>query len=729
MLVSVEQLKKETNQSPETNVFEQLDEHVAVEKSTSDSPQESPLIKSITKGNILGDGINLEKRMQMISAKGFEPAEFAFERAIGKNDSLYSNFTELIALTKRKVSRIVIKENNKKKGYATGFMVAKNLMLTNWHVFPDAQLADESETHFFYEYNAQGHPQAPVIFRFDTTKFFNNEELDYCFIGVKPVDISGNTSLDSIGYLYLDKGLGKLGDVNVERLNIIHHPQGDYKQISIRENLFVDISDTKIFYVTDTAQGSSGSPVFNDQWQVVGLHHKSIAKMSLDGKKYLDENDQVIPIINNKIDVSRIVWLRNEGIRISVILNHLAKTFDDVETIKSLEIPPPVEDLRFSTNSALNSAPNTEVIPNNTMSNDKNISINVPVSALNNENSIEISLSSKKLTPVNTAEANLKSNSLIEKSGSMAELSEFLLEIAKAEKEKEVDFSLCQGYDPNFLGINIPLPLPKAALSNQIARLVNNEIELKYFKYSVIFNAAAKMPIISAVNVEGDATQRLDNSKRNDDWLRDHRIDIECQLTDKFYSNSKFDKGHMSRFEDANWDKTEEEAKRNGIYTCFYTNACPQVPALNRGGGLWGKLEKAVLEKGVKEEHGKLARMTVFNGPIFNDEKDKFRKGVRIPMEYYKIILWLNQEEKLCATGFKLSQETLVGQVVFDEKMKFDVEAIDIDKDIRFKDYRCSIKKLSRLTNIDFKHLEPFDTFVSDGNDEVLIENEESLTI
>lgn len=237
------------------------------------------------------------------------------------------------------------------------------------------------------------------------------------------------------------------------------------------------------------------------------------------------------------------------------------------------------------------------------------------------------------------------------------------------------------------------------------------------------------MPIISAVNVEGDATQRLDNSKRNDDWLRDHRIDIECQLTDKFYSNSKFDKGHMSRFEDANWDKTEEEAKRNGIYTCFYTNACPQVPALNRGGGLWGKLEKAVLEKGVKEEHGKLARMTVFNGPIFNDEKDKFRKGVRIPMEYYKIILWLNQEEKLCATGFKLSQETLVGQVVFDEKMKFDVEAIDIDKDIRFKDYRCSIKKLSRLTNIDFKHLEPFDTFVSDGNDEVLIENEESLTI
>ena len=94
-------------------------------------------------------------------------------------------------------------------------------------------------------------------------------------------------ALESIGYLYLEKGLGKIGEENKEKLNIIHHPNGDYKQISIRANTFVGLDDTRIFYETDTAQGSSGSPVFNDQWQVVGLHHKSIALMSPDGEHYL----------------------------------------------------------------------------------------------------------------------------------------------------------------------------------------------------------------------------------------------------------------------------------------------------------------------------------------------------------------------------------------------------------------------------------------------------------
>ena len=109
MLVSVKQLKKETNQpiDPEKKKSKILSaEEAAI------APEEKPIIKTITKGNILGSGVNLEKRKEMISAKGFEPAEFAYERAIGKNDSLYSNFTELIALTKRKIGRIVIVEDN-----------------------------------------------------------------------------------------------------------------------------------------------------------------------------------------------------------------------------------------------------------------------------------------------------------------------------------------------------------------------------------------------------------------------------------------------------------------------------------------------------------------------------------------------------------------------------------------------------------------------------------------
>ncbi len=722
MLVSVKQLKKETNQLP---VIEQ-DEMVIANLTDEKAPAEKEkVIRKITKGNILGKDENLEKRKEMIAAKAFEPTEFAFERSIGENDSLYSNFTELIALTKRKVGRIIIIKDNKKIGCATGFMVAKSLLLTNWHVFRDISFATESEVQFFYEYNADGHPVTPVIFKLDTSNFFTADKtLDYSFVAVQPVDVTGKVSLESIGYLYLDKGLGKLGEVNKEKLNIIHHPNGDYKQISIRANTFVGLDETKIFYETDTAQGSSGSPVFNDQWQVVGLHHKSIALMSADEKHFLDKDTgKPIPVIDGRIDATRVKWLKNEGMRISVILKHLAETKPRETYVSSLEVPPPKEILQFTTNNEnLSEINNTTAMLNEAS---RNINISVPVSALNTENSVDISLSSKKNGAASPAQTTLT------ETRALSTREELLLEIKKEEKEDAIDFSKCTGYDPRFLGVNIPLPQPKKTILKQIAKLEDKSIELKYFKYSVIFSEIKKMPLISAVNAEGDSDLRKDDSKRKDDWLRDWRIDKDCQLTDRFYAKSGFDKGHMSRFEDANWDTTEAKALRNGIYTCFYTNACPQVPGINRNGdNLWGKLEKAVLEKGIKKEEGNQGRMTVFNGPVFDEEKDRVRKGVTIPMQFYKIVLWLNDDNELRATAFKLSQELLVTDDQFVESLMLGEEAIDLDQLVEYKKHQCSIKSLGRATKIDFSHIEKYDTYRADGGgDEMLLTDEESIML
>lgn len=715
MFVSEKQLKKETNQATDTGASKTIRAPEETELA-----KENPVIKNITEGNILGSSVNMEKRKAMISAKGFEPAEFAYERAIGKNDSLYSNFTELIALTKRKIGRIVVKKDNKTEGYATGFMVSDSLLLTNWHVFKKRSDTEESEVQFFYEYDAHGHPVSPVIFRFNSSKYFANEPLDYCFVEVESFDITGKVPISSIGYLYLDKALGKIGEKNVEKLNIIHHPQGDYKQISIRENTFIDIDATRIFYITDTAQGSSGSPVLNDQWQVVGLHHKSIAKMTPDEKHYLDSQDNIIPVIDDKIDVTKIVWLRNEGIRISVILNHIAKEYPGEELLKRIEVPPPAENLKFAVNAFDNNLNNNNNMQN---SNNENININVPVKSLRKDSSIEISLFSKSLVQGVSRTA--------EPTGSDKELADSLLdEIAKADREKAVDFSKCNGYDENFLGVKIPLPKPNKRTAKQLALLKDKTNELKYFKYSVIFNAAKKMPALSAVNVEGDPSKRLDKSDRKDNWLRDVRIDTECQLYDKFYAKSGFAKGHMSRFEDANWDNTEKDAYRNGVYTCFYTNACPQVADLNGPGGDWGKLEKVVLEKGIKKEEGKLARVSVFNGPVFDEDIDKIFKGVTIPMQFFKIVLWLDDNKKLKATAFRLSQELLVDDIKFDESMRIAEEAIDIDKNVVFKAYQVSIKKLAGLIGFDLKYLEKYDTFSKGaGDEEVLIANKESIMI
>ena len=65
---------------------------------------------------------------------------------------------------------------------------------------------------------------------------------------------------------------------------IIQHPSGERKQLALRENQVVDVLDNFLHYRTDTSPGSSGSPVFNDQWEIVALHHSGVPKKDAQGR-------------------------------------------------------------------------------------------------------------------------------------------------------------------------------------------------------------------------------------------------------------------------------------------------------------------------------------------------------------------------------------------------------------------------------------------------------------
>ena len=115
---------------------------------------------------------------------------------------------------------------------------------------------------------------------------------------------------------------------------------------------------------------------------------------------------------------------------------------------------------------------------------------------------------------------------------------------------------------------------------------------------------------------------------------------------------------------------------------------------------------------------------------VAEDEKDRLFRSVTIPMQFFKIIAWVDDSGKLKATGFKLSQETLVDHIKFDEMMRMEEEALDIDKVAAFKNYQLSIKKLTKLTGIDFSTLEKYDTYKPGTNgDETLLTDEESLML
>jgi hypothetical protein len=70
-----------------------------------------------------------------------------------------------------------------------------------------------------------------------------------------------------------------------QRIYIVGHPRGGKLSFSLHDNLLLDHQDPRIHYRTPTEGGSSGSPVFNQQWRLVGLHHLGDAQMSrLHGK-------------------------------------------------------------------------------------------------------------------------------------------------------------------------------------------------------------------------------------------------------------------------------------------------------------------------------------------------------------------------------------------------------------------------------------------------------------
>lgn len=77
---------------------------------------------------------------------------------------------------------------------------------------------------------------------------------------------------------------------------VVGHPSGDALQLSLHDSELLDVCDHDrlLHYRTPTEPGSSGSPVFNTNWEVVALHHAGSAAMPrLRGKGQYEANEGI----------------------------------------------------------------------------------------------------------------------------------------------------------------------------------------------------------------------------------------------------------------------------------------------------------------------------------------------------------------------------------------------------------------------------------------------------
>jgi len=200
------------------------------------------------------------------------------------------------------------------------------------------------------------------------------------------------------------------------------------------------------------------------------------------------------------------------------------------------------------------------------------------------------------------------------------------------------------GYDPNFLGL--PVPLPTAG---------NATVTLDYVHFTVILDPARRLAAVTGVNLHGGLLIEIERTR--DTWFLDPRAPATDQAGPALYERNNFDRGHLVRRRDPGWG-TQQAANDANDGTFHYPNAAPQAAVLNQSKELWAGLEDYLLGHAATFDQ----RLSVFTGPVFQPTDPVYR-GVQIPLRFYKIAAWLHEDHLEC-TGYVLDQIDLVKPIL-----------------------------------------------------------------
>jgi endonuclease G, mitochondrial len=623
----------------------------------------------------LNSARELGQRKSLLDELYTDPAEarMLFERIIQGNELQDISFLPRGELVSRAVLRIVLRRpGGAIAGYGTGFLVGDGILLTNNHVLPGKDAAALAEAEAFYERDIADRDRMPWRFALDPELFFTHEALDFTLVGVAPRDLEGSHEISELGWLPLIGEPGKASEG--EWLTIIQHPGGQRKQLCVRENQLLKRDTDVLWYSTDTLAGSSGSPVFNNDWLVVALHHSGVPETK-DGKWQTVDGQDYDQTRHGENDIK---WRANEGIRVSRIVETL-RTASGALAQPRLQglISTHMNDLRARLPVIFRDGqPPADPVP---------IGFTQPPNPPEGGATFrKDDCMAEKLVTVTLAvddEGNVRVVGQAGGSESLAYVAEKKGQVIDAPVEEERDWK--DGFDTKFLDVESAHPewqvnLPKLSSENKLliaplrtdkqfygfplpAAAVAAKGLLNYKSSAVVMNKDRKLAFYSAANIDG--AQRFALSRPPDRWMWDDRIDRKHQLGNSYYTNNKFDRGHLTRREDLEWGRDPVDATRRANGTCTWTNCSPQHKIFNQDkdfpgktAALWAGLENYILDRASKHNQ---FRVQSFTGPIF-DANDRNYRNELVPGRFWKLVVAVDADDALFATAYILNQQFLV---------------------------------------------------------------------
>jgi hypothetical protein len=180
-------------------------------------------------------------------------------------------------------------------GPSTGFLIAEDILVTCNHVLPDRRIASLCKARFNLQLDEKRMPLTRDEYNLAPNRLFETDpELD-----ITVVKTAGKPGAKSKwGYIRLERVSPRSGNSAI----IIQHPSRlRYKKIALGDMEIKYVDNKEIQYLSDTLPGSSGSPIFNDDFKLIGVHRAG------DGNP--DDNK----------------YFRNEGVHINAVIDFLER--------------------------------------------------------------------------------------------------------------------------------------------------------------------------------------------------------------------------------------------------------------------------------------------------------------------------------------------------------------------------------------------------------------------